>query len=153
MTGKVTPQEIKEIKSILNPPKINYLTLDGFIDDPDKRVKTQLGFIPTSIWEINWQETKKLKKFCRDEGDSRDDMMSQVSYKTSVGSSKNNVSIFNPYLAKMIINAYCPKGVHIYDPFAGGGTRGIIAAMMGRKYTGIEIRNTDDNRHFLSRIN
>ena len=66
MTGKVTPQEIKEIKSILNPPKINYLTLDGFIDDPDKRVKTQLGFIPTSIWKINWQETKKLKKFCRD---------------------------------------------------------------------------------------
>lgn len=146
MIGKVTSQEIREIKAILNVPKATYMTLDGFFTETDKKVKSQLGFVPTSIWEIDWKETKKLKAFCRDEGDSRDDMESVVSYKTTVGNSKNNVSIFNPYLAKMILNAYCPKGAHIYDPFAGGGTRGIIATMMGRKYTGVEIRKNEVDR-------
>ena len=146
MIGKVTPQEIREIKAILNVPKATYMTLDGFFTETDKKVKSQLGFVPTSIWEIDWQETKKLKAFCRDEGGSRNDTITQTQYKMDFGSSKNNVSIFNPYLAKMILNAYCPKGAHIYDPFAGGGTRGIIATMMGRKYTGVEIRQNEVDR-------
>jgi len=58
----------------------------------------------------------------------------------------DNVSIFNPHLALMILSAYCPKGAYIYDPFAGGGTRGFIATAMGFKYYGREIRQIEVNR-------
>jgi len=58
----------------------------------------------------------------------------------------DNVSIFNPHLALMILSAYCPKGASIYDPFAGGGTRGFIAAAMGFAYYGREIRQCEVDR-------
>jgi len=58
----------------------------------------------------------------------------------------DDVSIFNPHLALMILSAYCPKGAYIYDPFAGGGTRGFIAAAMGFRYYGREIRQVEIDR-------
>jgi len=49
-------------------------------------------------------------------------------------------SVFDPILCELSYNWWCPKGGQIIDPFAGGSVRGIIAAYMGYKYWGCELR-------------
>lgn len=49
-------------------------------------------------------------------------------------------SVFDPVLCEISYGWFCPKGGNILDPFAGGSTRGLVAAFLGYEYTGIEIR-------------
>ena len=60
----------------------------------------------------------------------------------------DGTSVFDPVLCEIGYRWFCPKGGSILDPFAGGSTRGIVAAYLGYKYTGIEIREgqIDANR-------
>ena len=60
--------------------------------------------------------------------------------------SKYETSIFNPDLAQKILSAYCPLNAKIFDPFAGGGTRAIIANVLGFEYFGIELRKEEVDR-------
>lgn len=50
------------------------------------------------------------------------------------------VSIFDPVLCELAYRWFSPPDGHVLDPFAGGSVRGIIAAALGRTYTGIELR-------------
>ncbi len=52
----------------------------------------------------------------------------------------SGTSIFDPVLCEIIYRWFCLPGGAILDPFAGGSVRGIVAAMLGRKYTGIDLR-------------
>lgn len=49
-------------------------------------------------------------------------------------------SIFDPALAEICYSWWTIPGSEIYDPFAGGPARGIVAAAMGRKYVGVDLR-------------
>lgn len=49
-------------------------------------------------------------------------------------------SIFDPYLTEICYRWWCPDNGTILDPFSGGSVRGLIAAMTGHKYAGIDIR-------------
>jgi 16S rRNA G966 N2-methylase RsmD len=49
-------------------------------------------------------------------------------------------SVFDPVLCELVYRWFCPPGGHILDPFAGGSVRGIVAAMLGCRYTGIDLR-------------
>jgi hypothetical protein len=49
-------------------------------------------------------------------------------------------SIFDPVLCELMYRWFCPPAGHILDPFAGGSVRGIVAHLLGRRYTGIELR-------------
>lgn len=49
-------------------------------------------------------------------------------------------SIFDPVLCELAYRWFCPPGGIILDPFAGGSVRGIVAAMLGRQYVGIDLR-------------
>jgi 16S rRNA G966 N2-methylase RsmD len=51
----------------------------------------------------------------------------------------NGTSIFDPVLAELVYRWFSPKGGKILDPFAGGSVRGIVAALLGRKYVGIDL--------------
>lgn len=55
-------------------------------------------------------------------------------------SSRDNASVFDPVLAEVAYEWWTLPGDHIIDPFAGGPTRGIVAATLGRRYTGIDLR-------------
>lgn len=55
-------------------------------------------------------------------------------------SSKSGVSIFDPVLTEIMYKWFCPSGGAIYDCFAGGSVRGIVADKLGYKYTGIDLR-------------
>lgn len=55
----------------------------------------------------------------------------------------SGTSIFNPVLCELMYNWFLPT-THpgrILDPFAGGSVRGIVAAMLGHEYHGIELRH------------
>lgn len=49
-------------------------------------------------------------------------------------------SIFDPVLCELAYRWFCPPGGVIVDPFAGGSVRGIVASVLGRVYTGIDLR-------------
>ncbi len=53
----------------------------------------------------------------------------------------NATSIFDPVLCEIAYRWFCPPSGLILDPFAGGSVRGIVAAKLGRKYTGIDLRS------------
>jgi len=49
-------------------------------------------------------------------------------------------SIFDPVLCEILLRWFCPNDGHVLDPYAGGSVRGIISGILGRKYTGVDIR-------------
>lgn len=71
--------------------------------------------------------------------------------KEGMPSALAGTSIFDPVLCEIGYRWYCPKGGSILDPFAGGATRGVVAAFFGYQYTGVEIRQgqVDANRKQL----
>lgn len=62
--------------------------------------------------------------------------------------SQGGTSIFDPVLCEAFYRWFCPQGGKIIDPFAGGSVRGIVAALTGREYTGIDLsaRQIEANR-------
>jgi hypothetical protein len=51
----------------------------------------------------------------------------------------SGTSIFDPVLCELAYRWFCPPAGQILDPFAGGSVRGIVASMLGRNYTGIDL--------------
>lgn len=49
-------------------------------------------------------------------------------------------SIFDPVLTELMYLWHTREGQTILDPWAGGSVRGIVAALLGRNYIGIDIR-------------
>lgn len=48
-------------------------------------------------------------------------------------------SIFDPTLCELVYRWFCPDGGSILDPFAGGSVRGIVAAILGYEYVGVDL--------------
>lgn len=57
-------------------------------------------------------------------------------------------SIFDPVLCEVVYNWFCTENGKVFDPFAGGSVRGVVAEMLGRRYTGIDLsqKQIDANR-------
>jgi len=57
-------------------------------------------------------------------------------------------SIFDPVLCELAYRWFTPTNGRVLDPFAGGSVRGIVAAMLGCQYTGIDLsaRQIEANR-------
>ena len=70
-----------------------------------------------------------------DSGASRDEWLNEADENAPTGT-----SIFDPVLCELAYTWFCPSGGNVLDPFAGGSVRGIVAAYLGRKYTGIDLR-------------
>jgi len=65
-------------------------------------------------------------------------------YKNSPNSDKpqyNGTSVFDPVICEIAYRWYCPNNGLIFDPFAGGSVRGIVAAHLGMNYVGVELRS------------
>lgn len=52
----------------------------------------------------------------------------------------NTCSVFDPVLAELCVRWFSAPGWHVLDPFAGEATKGLVAAVLARDYTGIELR-------------
>lgn len=55
------------------------------------------------------------------------------------GNNLTGTSIFDPVLCEVIYNWFCVKGGTVFDPFAGGSVRGIVAEILGLKYIGVDL--------------
>ena len=53
---------------------------------------------------------------------------------------QTGTSIFDPVLCEIAYRWFSAPGAQVLDPFAGGSVRGIVAALCGREYLGIDLR-------------
>lgn len=108
---------------------------------PNGLIGARLPILPTSVWEISpaHRHEVMLKAYVGDTGQLR-------AQDGHFADSTNTASIFSPTLAEQIVLAYSQAGDLILDPFAGGGTRAIMAALHGRRYLGLDIRNDEVDR-------
>lgn len=53
---------------------------------------------------------------------------------------QSGTSVFDPVLCELVYTWFSPPDGNVLDPFAGGSVRGIVAAYLGRKYTGVDLR-------------
>jgi DNA modification methylase len=105
-----------------------------------------------------WQERKRawLSLGIKSE-EGRPENLLQFSDTVSFGGKKNRdmteeyeggdawansgTSIFDPVLCELVYRWFLPpSGGSVLDPFAGGSVRGVVAAKLGHRYTGVELR-------------
>ncbi len=107
------------------------------------------GVWPTTVWHVvdSDEPNRKLKRDLGDFGASRE-LIFHVS-----GLFKGHVvSIFPPRVALNILKLYANEAARVYDPFAGGGCRAVMAAKAGLDYTGVELREDEvDNINTLAK--
>ena len=63
----------------------------------------------------------------------------QTMYYQGPDTYQSGTSIFDPVLCEIAYRWFCPKNANILDPFSGGSVRGIVASILGHKYTGIDL--------------
>ena len=102
------------------------------------------GIPPFSILDTTgkqWAARKKewLALGIRSE-ESRDDIRTYSLNVTYAANCKNTVSVFDPVLCEMMYRWFGIPGGKIFDPFAGGSVRGVVAAALGYEYIGIDLR-------------
>ncbi|WP_109317225.1 class I SAM-dependent methyltransferase [Pseudovibrio ascidiaceicola] len=99
-----------------------------------------------------WQDRKRLwLDLGIDSGEGRkEDLLggyasamakwSETNGKGTTPGSWASKSIFDPVLTELCYAWFCPPEGKVLDPFAGGSVRGLVAAYMGREYTGVDLR-------------
>lgn len=133
------------------------LTKDKQSEDVLKLGKLQERYIvpPVSVLDTKqgyWQKRKRewkkigLQSEVGRNGDLLGSGLKKLSKKQ--GMNLTGTSVFDPVLCEVIYNWFCIKEGIVYDPFAGGSVRGVIAEMLGHKYIGIDLseKQIDANR-------
>ena len=101
-----------------------------------------------------WQKRKReWKAIGLDSGTGRnDDLLGNgnglKALAQQISQNLTGTSIFDPVLCEVLYNWFCVDGGVVFDPFAGGSVRGVVAEMLGLKYIGIDLseKQVDANR-------
>lgn len=110
---------------------------------------------PFSVFDAKqgyWQKRKKeWKSIGLDSGAGRDNALignGLLGLAKKGNMALTGTSIFDPVLCEILYNWYSPKDGIVFDPFAGGSVRGVVAEMLGRHYIGIDLseRQVDANQ-------
>lgn len=142
--------EIEDFDEIENALEINKESLQQkFIVPPFSVLDTRQGY---------WQDRKSVWKQIIKSNNGRDDELLGGGLKNLAkmqGAALTGTSIFDPVLCEVLINWFCPPQGKILDPFAGGSVRGLISVLLGRDYTGIDLRQEqiDANYNNLAELN
>jgi len=118
---------------------------DDELPDRFKTAQERYGVWPTTIWPIDHSDKKHrtLRDLIGDEGTVRAGSFTRQSDDKYCYRGKVLASVFSPALCSYILNCYAPATGLVIDPFAGGGTRAIMAAARGLDYQGTEIRQAE----------
>ena len=96
---------------------------------------------PSSVLDSRkgaWQERKNMWKSLGIKSEIGRDEHLTYSKSLDMGKTKGT-SIFDPALTELLYRWFIPdEGGYIYDPFAGGSVRGVVASSLGYHYTGID---------------
>lgn len=106
-----------------------------------------------------WQDRKRSwKRFGVDSGEGREESLLGEGLnrlaKASGQDMLTGTSIFDPVLCEIMYRWFNVDGGSVYDCFAGGSVRGIVAGFLGYQYTGIDLRpeQIKANQDNLSRL-
>lgn len=108
--------------------------------DPAKRAAKQSGRL---TFATGAERTDPVSRMIVARGDRRAGTVGEIKTVGFEGGDNyqgSGTSIFDPVLAEVAYRWFCPTAGQVYDPFAGGSVRGIVAARLGLKYTGIDLR-------------
>lgn len=120
MFGEETEEEKEEQKKLI----------DDFIIPPLSILDTRQGY---------WQDRKKQWKELGIKSElGRDENL--LGFSEVVRAGLSGTSIFDPVLCEVIYKWFNIEKGSIYDCFAGGSVRGIVAEKLGYRYTGIDLR-------------
>lgn len=113
------------------------------------------GIPPFSVLDTRqgyWQDKKKqwLESGIKSEI-GRDAICLPVSFGEKYGREiKNGVEDADPVLCEIVYRWFNIDGGSIYDCFAGGSVRGIVAEKLGYKYTGIDLRQEQIDANYAN---
>lgn len=117
---------------------------------------------PFSVFDTRqgyWQDRKKAwRSFIKsDEGRDEEllgDGLKRLAEKYYNSTILTGTSIFDPVLSEILVRWFCPAGGKVIDPFAGGSVRGIVTAMLGNEYVGVDLsaRQIEANRNNYDQI-
>lgn len=126
---------------LFDAPKVNIksnLLIDRFVIPPLTILNSQAGY-----WQIrkrHWTSLGIKSEVGRDDtllGKG----LTQIKGRSGEPASKlPGTSIFDPVLCEILYTWFSREGDTIFDPFAGGSVRGIVAGALQRNYTGIDLR-------------
>lgn len=127
-------------------------------EEANKKLTDEFLIPPTSVFDTRqgyWQERKRAWKDIgissevgRDEallGSGLKQLADKLGSKTLTGT-----SIFDPVLCEIIYKWFNVHQGNIFDCFAGGSVRGIVAEKLGYKYTGIDLRKEQVEANILN---
>lgn len=101
----------------------------------------RFGIPPFSVlcaFRDAWMKRKQLwRALIQDFGESREGTLAG---NNMVGRYNNGVSLLDPVLAEICCRWFSPEGGTAFDCFAGDTVFGYVAAKLGHKFTGIELR-------------
>lgn len=117
------------------PPSV--ALADRFIVPPFSVLDARQGY---------WQDRKERWASIglrSEEGRDADQMAYATSGDNPVSQQIRNLrggtSIFDPALCEVLLTWFSRPGGKVLDPFAGGSVRGIVSALLGRPYTGVDL--------------
>lgn len=95
----------------------------------------------TSIHPYDTTGQKRNSRVAADQRSNLSGAPTQASgaHQTGTENMAPGTSIFDPVLCEVAYRWFSPPDGRVLDPFAGGSVRGIVAALLGRKYTGIDL--------------
>lgn len=119
---------------------------------PSSLLKDRYGWPPFSVLNtisFDWQRRKdEWENVIVDSTIGRDTKRFNAT-PTNIFSSRGSnakkaesISSFDPYLCELMYRWFSRPGDRILDPFAGGNVRGLVAAVLGRDYFGIDLSPT-----------
>lgn len=88
---------------------------------------------------LNWYEVKRAAEQAAGHDLSTDEVLAAP--EAAQLQTKGGTSIFDPALCELLYRWHTRRGDHVTDPWAGGSVRGVVAAALGRHYTGHELRD------------
>ena len=130
-------EETKIVQDQEHDENISYKLEDLFLFNPFSILDGRTG---------KWQSRKKQWIYLgisSEQGRNENLMHSPESPDYVEGTCTNvapSTSIFDPVLCELAYKWFCTEGGKIYDCFAGGSVRGIVAAKLGYDYHGIDLR-------------
>ena len=97
-----------------------------------------LTFTTAAVADPSFYEKKAAKE--KELGRKLSTKEFEDNYYVAEESKALSTSIFDPALCEICYKWFSGEDAEILDPFAGGSVRGIVGALTGRKYTGIDLR-------------
>lgn len=119
---------------------------------PSNLLTNKFGWPPFSIlntiswdWQRRKDEWESLGIYSTDGRDVKNYNATPTNVFSSRGAEAKkaeSISTFDPFLCELMYKWFSKEGMTILDPFAGGSVRGIVAAVLGRNYSGIDLSKT-----------